>query len=319
MFHSKLKKGFVALLTGAMVVGSIAIPTGAAESAKSVTVNQDKIFFGNIEDTTNKYRIELRNEYGSTKDDSVLDPKQVVASDKVSVTFTISGLDKIASVKDKSYNAFVVFADASWGNSNWDPGTAGDVTVKGDGTYTVSMLCKDSKNPINQALVFCVDIPDLAKDLKDAGAVINNFKKDGDALILDSEAKPDVTITNVAVDCYDVADSSASDDADATDKADTDTQATEAPTTTDAADDTSKDDADTTDDADDDADDQDDSDTTETAEPSATTAATATAAATTTTDDTKTTGDVSLALVYSVLVVCAGGLIVANLRKKVNK
>ncbi len=276
MFNSKIKKGLVALLTGSMVIGSMILPAGAASNGKSISLNQDKIIYGNIEDNTTNYRIELRNEYGDTKD-KVLKGTDVQAANRIEVKFTISGLD---AVKDKSYKATMCFADADWSHQSMGQKShKGDATIKGDGTYTVTLNLDDletgdAKTPISSALVFCIDIPDLGKDLLDANVNINNFKRDGSTAVLDSSAKTDVTISDVSVTCYDEAAATTSDDKSTTTKTDSTAAAA-----TDAA---------------------------------ATTAATTAP----TTDTTKTTGDVSLALVYGALIVCAGGLVVVNLRRK---
>jgi len=56
--------------------------------------DESKFVYGNIEDNNNRYRIEIYNEYGSTKDDPGIDFANLKFSKELSVTFTIEGLTK---------------------------------------------------------------------------------------------------------------------------------------------------------------------------------------------------------------------------------
>lgn len=66
--------------------------TSIKADGKEVEFDGSKIKYGNIEDNNNCYRIELYNEYGLTKEDPPIDPKSIMFSKELSVTFTIEGL-----------------------------------------------------------------------------------------------------------------------------------------------------------------------------------------------------------------------------------
>ncbi|MDO5294722.1 MAG: hypothetical protein Q4F05_18450 [bacterium] len=236
-----------------------------------------------------------------------------------------------------SYTATACFSDSTWA---WQSMGAiahkGDAKVTGFGTYTVTInsndLEKDAKvNDLTgtkcaDANIFCIDIPGYAKALQDEGLNINNCVKKNKFYEYDEDAasKLDIEVKDVkvAVDGKDIAvDQSKVLFGDIEEKgtfrielrneyggtgtapavdyksikgekiAVTFTIAKKA-----AASDTTATDAASTD-----------------------AAATATATAAPTADSTKKTGDVSLTLVYGALIVCAGGLVVANLRRKENK
>lgn len=57
---------------------------------KEVTVNPDNIVYGNIEDA-GTFRIELRNEYGATKDKPAVAKTDITQKDTLEVTFTLAG------------------------------------------------------------------------------------------------------------------------------------------------------------------------------------------------------------------------------------
>lgn len=124
-----------------------------------------KLNIGDIEGN-GRIRIEIYNEYGSTKGNSVISPASVKFSESMSVTFRISGLDD--NYKDdasKRNIAGLEFADADWYPSYWSSFTGDkyDAIVTGDGTYTVSM--ETGGVQAEGAVVFCVDINNLANDL----------------------------------------------------------------------------------------------------------------------------------------------------------
>ncbi|MDO5521589.1 MAG: hypothetical protein Q4G58_13940 [bacterium] len=271
MFKSKIKKGLVALLTGSMVIGSMILPAGAASS----------------------------------------------------------------------YTATGIFSDSTW---NW--GTFGVVAHKGDakvtdfGTYTVTINSNDLEkdNKVSNAnagkksadgFIFCVDVKGYAKALQDQKLNINNCVKGDDGkfhIDKDATSKLDIEVKDVkvAVDGKSMTvDQSKIIFGDIEEKGNfrielrNEYGATKEAPAIDykkvqgekiavtftiakkgAASETTK---------------------TDTTKTDATTAPAATATAAPTADSTKKTGDVSLAVVYGALVVCAGGLVVANLRRKESK
>jgi hypothetical protein len=134
---------------------------GGGLQGTAVAFDPSKIPFGDFEGNGN-LRIEVFNEYGSTKENPGINPADVVFNSGVSVKFTLSGI----TLKDGaagSYNASIYFA-----NSSWSPSGNGDnVTVTGDGTYTVTFLGTSSVD----ALVFVIDIVGLYSDIEDTSNV----------------------------------------------------------------------------------------------------------------------------------------------------
>lgn len=133
--------------------------------------DQSKLVVGDLEGN-GKIRIELYNEYGSTKGNSIIDPSSIKFNNTMAVTFKISGLD--GNYKDgaaKSNIAGLEYADASWDPSRWSglSDDKYDANVTGDGTYTVWM--ETGGNTAEGAVVFCIDINNLDKDLVDASKV----------------------------------------------------------------------------------------------------------------------------------------------------
>lgn len=135
-----------------------------------------------------RIRIEIYNEYGSTKGNSVIDPSSVKFNQNMVVTFKLSGLnDNYKASAAKSNVAGLEFADASWDPSRWSSLSGEgddaryDANVTGDGTYTVWM--ETGGNQADGAVVFCIDINNLANDLVDASKVkaeIVSIKLDAD-------------------------------------------------------------------------------------------------------------------------------------------
>ncbi len=135
-----------------------------------------------------RIRIEIYNEYGSTKGNSIIDPSSVKFSQNMVVTFKISGLnDNYKDGAAKSNIAGLEFADASWDPSRWSALSGEgedakyDANITGDGTYTVWMETGGSQ--AEGAVVFCIDINNLDNDLVDASKVtaeIVSIKLDAD-------------------------------------------------------------------------------------------------------------------------------------------
>lgn len=133
--------------------------------------DQSKLVVGDLENN-GRIRIELYNEYGSSKGNSIIDPSSIKFNNTMAVTFKISGLD--GNYKDgaaKSNIAGLEYADASWDPSRWSSldGDKYDANITGDGTYTVWM--ETGGNAAEGAVVFCIDIKDLDNDLVDASKV----------------------------------------------------------------------------------------------------------------------------------------------------
>ena len=158
----------------------------------AITPDSSKILFVNADGDGSTGRIEIYNEYGSTKNDPGLDINTIAFSKNMVVTFSISGInDNLKSSARGSYIAGLEFADASWDPSYWSPksGTKYDAVVTGDGTYTVWMECSAKTEG---AVVFCIDMPNLWSDLTSTDAVsvaIESIKLDAN---VDQEINNDI-------------------------------------------------------------------------------------------------------------------------------
>jgi hypothetical protein len=124
------------------------------------------LFVNKDGDGTNA-RIEIYNEYGSTK--GVNDYSSLSFSGSIIVNFTISGIDgNLVSGASGSYQASMSFADASWDPSYWGGTSGAGTTITKDGTYTVvAPLCGTSEG----AVVWVIDIDNLWKELSDPDKV----------------------------------------------------------------------------------------------------------------------------------------------------
>ena len=143
------------------------IPNAAGGSStpepEAVAVDNGKLVFGHLETDKNNFRIELYNEYGSTKDNSPVDLSALTFDYSMELTFSISGLSGDALTKE--YNAGLMYTASGW----W-PSYSGvaDVKIKGDGTYTVAYKPEAA---VNGAIVFVIDIFDIVSDIADLDAV----------------------------------------------------------------------------------------------------------------------------------------------------
>lgn len=129
-----------------------------------------KVVSGDFEENGN-LRIEIYNEYGTTKSDPPFDPASVVFSSRLEITFTLQGVTLNAGAVG-TYDTAMGIADADWSAQYWGDGP-GEVKVNGDGTYTVYCDLAD----FDTALVFVVDIKGLFTDLADPDAVTATVDK----------------------------------------------------------------------------------------------------------------------------------------------
>ena len=103
-----------------------------------ITIRNYTAVQGDIEGNGN-YRFDIYNEWdGSgtgTSETSVLIPSEVNFKESISVTFTITGIG------NTECQTTMIFADGTWGCSNWgyNDNGEGSVMVKGDGTYTMTL------------------------------------------------------------------------------------------------------------------------------------------------------------------------------------
>lgn len=133
-----------------------------------IAVDNSKILFVNKDDDKVNGRVEIYNEYGATKENPGVDVTAVNFNGRMSINFTISGIDgNLAGSADGSYLADISYAAFDWNPSYWGGGI-GSANVSADGTYDVyCQLSGDSKG----AVVWCVELSNLWKDLIDPSLV----------------------------------------------------------------------------------------------------------------------------------------------------
>ena len=135
-------------------------------NGKALTIDNSKLVYGDLENNGN-LRLEIYNEYGSTKGNSCIDPTALSFSKSLAVTFKLSGI----TLKDGAagqYNAALSYASNDWSVSYWGGTAKQDALVNGDGTYTVWM---PTSAAASGAMVFVVDIKGMASDIADMSAV----------------------------------------------------------------------------------------------------------------------------------------------------
>lgn len=143
------------------VTGGGGSGTGGAVGTE-IEFDNSKLVFGDIEENGN-LRLELYNEYGSTNGNSPIDTSLFIFSDKIEVTFTLSGITLNAGAVG-SYDTSMYYAD-----TDWTPSGNGDIiNVTGNGTYTVTYA---PGVDVDGALVFVVDMVGIASDITDISAV----------------------------------------------------------------------------------------------------------------------------------------------------
>ena len=142
-----IKKFIAGAVASAVAVSAMAV----AASAATVNVDASKLLWGDPEDKGN-LRIELYNEYGTTKDNSPINTADIAGATQISVTFTLSG------APSGDYTAVLGYAEADWGDDqDWES----SVAVTGDGTYTLTSKTFDSADG---AIVFVIDIAEMGAD-----------------------------------------------------------------------------------------------------------------------------------------------------------
>ncbi len=132
-------------------------------------LDNGKLVVGDLEGN-GRIRIEIYNEYGNSKNDPIIDPSSIKFAENMVVTFRLSGLnDNYKEDAAKSNIAGLEYADAGWGAGHWNDLSGDQYTanVTGDGIYTVYT----ETGGANGAVVFCIDIKDLANDLVDPSKV----------------------------------------------------------------------------------------------------------------------------------------------------
>jgi hypothetical protein len=146
---------------------------GGGSEGTQLTFDNSKLAFGNLEGNGN-LRLELYNDFGSTKANPPIDPATVVFGSRISVTFTLGGITLKGGAAG-SYKTKFGFADPDWDPQHFGDGTdAGEATVTGNGTYTAWY---EPSTTANGALVFVIDIAGLAADIDDLSTVTATIDK----------------------------------------------------------------------------------------------------------------------------------------------
>ena len=136
-----------------------------------IPVDLSKVVTGDLEQNGN-FRIEIFNEYGSTKADAPIDPNAVNFATNLTVTFTLTG--------PATYDAKLGFANSDWSVQEW--GDNAKTAVSGAGEYSVSF-----DGAATNALVFVVDIVGAGEDFtaKNLGLTALSVVVDGTEIALD--------------------------------------------------------------------------------------------------------------------------------------
>ena len=156
------------------------VPAAGSSTAEpeytTIAVDNSKLVWGDLEDNNDNFRIELYNIFGATgggsesapeyTDASPLDPTSIVFNNQMEVTFTISGLTGAAATGEYEAQLANCTAPGWWPNVGED---IPSVTVKGDGTYTITYNTANAYT--SGVIVFCIDIINMAPDIADPEAV----------------------------------------------------------------------------------------------------------------------------------------------------
>ncbi|QGY45079.1 hypothetical protein GM418_15805 [Maribellus comscasis] len=135
--------------------------------------DNSKLAFGDIEGNGN-FRLELYNDFGSTKDDPPLVKENIVFNNRIEITFTLQGIT-FSEGASGSYNTALSYADADWAPQYWGDGSSEEVaSVTGDGTYTI--WCEPGAAS-EGAAVFVIDIKEMAAEIADLSAVTATIDK----------------------------------------------------------------------------------------------------------------------------------------------
>lgn len=150
----------------------LATSSSSEEEGTSITFDNSKIVFGDLEDNGN-LRIEIYNEYGSTAPNPPVNTSDFIFDKSISVTFSLDGI-VLKEGAVGNYSAAISFADADWSAQYWGGGS-GDTTVSGNGTYTV--WCSPESKEADGLMVFAIDVEGLAKEVEDLDTVTVMLKE----------------------------------------------------------------------------------------------------------------------------------------------
>lgn len=139
---------FVIDLEGAAAAGYKLTGLTITADGAEVPVDLEKIVTGDIEEKGN-YRIEIYNQYGTTVENSPIDPA-LAFSTNLTITFTLE-----VGAPEGVYEAKLGYATMDWSAQEW--GDVVKTVVTGAGTYTLSWdLAEDVT--VADAGVFVIDV-----------------------------------------------------------------------------------------------------------------------------------------------------------------
>ena len=154
-----------------VTIDKIVIDQSTSSLYTTLDVDNDKVLFVNKDGNDQDGRIEIYNEYGDTASDPAVDTDDISFEGRMTVTFTISGIDGNTNGTYESYTAALSYSDPDWWPSWWG-GSVGSASVTGDGTYTVYGDTKTSGEGLCEgAVVFTIELYDLWVDLVDTDAI----------------------------------------------------------------------------------------------------------------------------------------------------
>lgn len=154
-----------------VTIDKIVIDQPSSSLYTTLDVDNDKVLFVNKDGNDQDGRIEIYNEYGDTASDPAIDTDDISFEGRMTVTFTISGIDGNTNGTYESYTAALSYSDPDWWPSWWG-GSVGSADVTGDGTYTVYGDTKTSGEGLCEgAVVFTIELYDLWVDLVDTDAI----------------------------------------------------------------------------------------------------------------------------------------------------
>ncbi len=104
-----------------------------------IEFDASKFNFGNIENQTTNYRVELYNEYGTTKDDPGFDPA-LINGDTVTVNFTVSGMDSSPVTPEPENKDKIVYSDEVYTIYETEAGTYYIVNANSDTQNNVAVV-----------------------------------------------------------------------------------------------------------------------------------------------------------------------------------
>lgn len=137
----------------------------------TIDCDNSKVLFNNKDGNEQDGRIELYNLYGDSAADPAVNPDDISFEGRMTVTFTISGIDGNTYGNYSSYSAALSYSDPDWWPYWWG-GSVGGATVTGDGTYTVYGDTRTSGDGLCEgAVVFTIELYDLWVDLIDTSAI----------------------------------------------------------------------------------------------------------------------------------------------------